>query len=269
MVKVTSKIYIHIFTFAMMAVCIFCRRFDIFLFTYAVMTAHESAHLIAAVCIGLKVDKIVFYPFGVNLKLKNKFIHSIADEVILYMAGPLVNCLFALVSAVLYGLYRMPELQLLYVGNIMLFVTNMLPVYPLDGGIILKKIASHSFGKKIADKIMMTVSVIFITALTALCVYMVYITEFNFSIILLTSFLICSLFTQKEKYDTDFVRELMFYKKKSKDKVAHIVADDGEDYKDIAKKFRTGKYSLVYFENKDGGITKIMSENEIMNVIIK
>ena len=47
--------------------------------TYAVMILHELAHCLAAVCTD-KISHIDFYPFGVNLKLKNKFVYSLADE---------------------------------------------------------------------------------------------------------------------------------------------------------------------------------------------
>ena len=55
--------------------------------TYAVMILHELAHCLAAVCIGLKISHIDFYPFGVNLKLKNKFVYSLADEIIFQRAA--------------------------------------------------------------------------------------------------------------------------------------------------------------------------------------
>ena len=264
MIKITSKLYIHFLTLVMLAVCVFSRRAGIFLFTYAVMAVHEAAHMAAAVFIGLKTDRIVFYPYGVNLKLKNKFVHSIADEIILYMAGPLVNCILALVSLMLYEIYRLPELQVMYAGNIMLFVSNMLPVYPLDGGVILKKILAYFIGNRAAARIMTVISAVITAAMAAVGIYAVYITEFNFSIMLLTAFLFCSIFTQKEKYDVDFVRELMFYKKKRKNRIKHIIASDRDDYRTIAGSFVPGKYGVVYMENDRGEITGIKSETEIM-----
>lgn len=267
MIKLTSKIYIHILTVVMLAVCAMSRHTEVFLFSYTVMTLHELAHFTAAVFIGLKTDKIVFYPYGVNLKLKNKFVHNLSDEIILYLSGPLMNCLLALPALILYRIYKLPYLQVFYVGNIMFFISNMLPVYPLDGGVLLKKITAHFWGQRASTVIMTVISCIFITALLALSVYMIYMTEFNFSVILLTAFLICSLFTQNEKYDVDFVRELMFYKNKKKNKIKNIIADEADDCKQIAKKFRDGSYALVFVENDRGEITKIMSEREIMDKI--
>lgn len=265
MIKITSKLYIHFLTLVMLAVCILSRRAGVFLFTYAVMAVHEAAHMAAAVYIGLKTDRIVFYPYGVNLKLKNKFVHSIADEIILYMAGPLVNCIFAAISLALYGIYRLPELQVMYAGNMMLFLSNMLPVYPLDGGVILKKIMAYFIGNRAAARIMTFISAVITAAMAAIGIYAVYITEFNFSIMLLTAFLFCSIFTQKEKYDVDFVRELMFYKKKKRDRIKHIIVSEHDDYRTIAGRFVPSRYGVVYVENDRGEITGIKSETEIMD----
>lgn len=225
--------------------------------------------MLAALLIGLKIDRLVFYPYGVNLKLKNKFIHSLADEIILYISGPLANCLMALISGMAYISIKNTYLQLFYIGNIFLFIFNMLPVYPLDGGIILKKLFSYRFGEKAAERLMLVSSAVISAALIAIGAYTAYITEFNFSVILLASFLICSIFTQKEKYDSDFVKELMFYKKKKKKNIRHIIVPCDTAYTSVAKKFSNNSYTVVYFENKNGKITEVMSEGDIMNHITK
>lgn len=267
MIKITSKLYVHFLTLLMFIICIFNGKFKIFVFSYLVMALHEAAHLLAATCIGLKTDKIVFYPYGVNLKLKNRIIYSLADEIILYLSGPLVNCVFALVSAFFYNIYHLPRWQVMYAANIMLFVTNMIPVYPLDGGVILKKLIAYRLGTDTANKVMRIISTVITAVLIGLSLYFIYMTEFNFTVILLDVFLFSSIFTQEEKYDVDFIKNLMFSNKKSKIKVSHIIAHEKDTYIDIAKKFNPREYSVVYFENTNGSITKIMTENEIIKAI--
>lgn len=268
MIRITSKLYIHFSTLIMLAVCALNSRAAVYLFTYAVMAAHEAAHMAAAVFIGLKTDRIVFYPYGVNLKLKNKFVHSLADELILYMAGPLLNCMLALMSLFLYGVYRQPVFQLIYASNIMLFVSNMLPVYPLDGGVAAKKLLSYFLGSKSAGRVMKGVSAVLAAAMLAFGAYAVYVTEFNFSVMLLAAFLFCSVFAQNEKYDVDFVRELMFYGKKKKRRIKHFVASERDDKKSIAARFAPRYYGIVYIENDNGEIKSIKTETEIMNDIV-
>ena len=269
MIRITSKLYIHFLTIIMLIVCYFNKHMGIFLCSYAVMALHELSHLISAVAIGLKIDKIVFYPYGVNLKLRNRIVNSIADEIILYLAGPLLNCLFALGAIVLYKIYRQPWMQYLYIANIMFFIVNMLPIYPLDGGIILKKILSYFWGSKAANKIMLIISSVLICGFVGLSIYAICVTGFNFSLIFLTVFLLCSMLTQSEKYDVDFVKELMFYNSKSKNKLKHILVNENEDYKKIVERFCNNRYGIVYVENDKGEITKIMGEREVVDALVK
>ena len=139
MIKITKHIYIHILTVILFAVCYVTRRLELLALSYAIMTVHELSHLLAAVCIGLKPSRIVFYPFGVNLKLKTRMIYSISDEVILYFAGPFSNVIMALLAVFL----DFPMKEEFYIQNIALFILNMLPIIPLDGGVILKKVFSR------------------------------------------------------------------------------------------------------------------------------
>ena len=98
MIKLTKHLYIHSLTVVLFVVCYITRRLELLFMSYMIMTVHELSHLLAAVCIGLKPSRVVFYPFGVNLKLKNRIIYSVSDEVILYFAGPLSNIVMALAA---------------------------------------------------------------------------------------------------------------------------------------------------------------------------
>ncbi len=67
--------------------------------------------MIAAMAIGLKVSDMTLYPFGVNLKLKNKMVYSLADEIILYLSGPLFNVFSELVSMTVYKYFQSEMLK--------------------------------------------------------------------------------------------------------------------------------------------------------------
>lgn len=58
------------------------------------------------------------------------------------MAGPSVNLIFVLIFLFFYQ-----NITIIYV-NILIFIFNMLPIYPLDGGRILKYILCIFKGKK-------------------------------------------------------------------------------------------------------------------------
>ena len=268
LIRLSKYIYINILTVVMFAVCIVFHYPVIFYITYAVMMLHEAAHCVAAACIGLKISHITFQPFGVNLKLKNKMVYSLADEIILYISGPLCNVVFALAAALLCKRYNLEILRMFYISNIMLFAMNMLPAIPLDGGIILRKILMYRYGCKQAEKVMKVISIIISGAVMLLGAAVLYKTRFKFSVLLFSALLIGHIFTQKEKYNVDFVKELMFHSKKKTDKVRHIIINDGIDYKDIAQRFNIGSYNVVYITDNDGKIKDTLTETQIINHII-
>lgn len=234
------------------------------------MLIHELAHLIAATVIGLKIAYISIQPFGLNLRLKNKIVNSLSDEIILYSAGPLVNIIFALMGIFIYSRSTSIYAYDFYLKNISLFVINMLPIVPLDGGVILKKIIMYKKGCRFAEKCMSVISCVFTIALILLGVYLIKINQFNFSVILLIVFMIGNIFTQKEKYNVDFVREIMHYKSKAEGKsVKAYVVHESKNFADISLQFNMQNFYIVFFTDQTGKIVKIMTETEILNRITK
>ncbi|MGN1116074.1 MAG: site-2 protease family protein, partial [Candidatus Ornithomonoglobus sp.] len=176
--------------------------------TYAVMAVHECAHLAAAVCIGLRPESMTFSPFGVHLELKNRLVRSLADEIIVYSAGPLVNAVLAL--AALYAgneeLYRI---------NTALLVMNLLPVAPLDGGIILKRVLSYRYGAVISRRIMKVSAMILSAALMCTAIIGLCYGIINLSAFIMALFLLGNLITAKELYNVDFITAVSHNKKNS------------------------------------------------------
>ncbi len=236
--------------------------------TYAAMIMHEAAHCAAAVCIGLKIDYMAFLPFGVNLRLKNKMVYSAADEIILYISGPASNVLLALITAFICKHWNYEILRMFYISNAVLFLMNMLPAIPLDGGIIIRRLVAGKIGYRSAARVMRYITAVTAALLAAAGAAALISTRFNFSLMMFAMMIAGNLFTEKEKYDVDFVRGLMFHKKKNRRKIRHFIADNTSDYRSIAEKFDTNAYSIVYLTDNDGKITDILTEDNIINHLI-
>ena len=214
--------------------------------TYAVMILHELAHCLAAVCIGLKISHIDFYPFGVNLKLKNKLVYSLADEMILYFSGAALQYYFCTCLDDCVQPLSNESKKFFYISNTMLFCMNMIPSVPLDGGILLKKIIAYRLGYNSANKIMTVISSVFSAMIMGLGIYVMYITKFNFSVLLFSALMIGNIFTQSEKYNVDLTKTLMFNNKKKKS-VRHIVVENECNYCDIVDEFIPKDYNGFTF----------------------
>lgn len=263
--KVIKLLYINPLTILIFAFFLVSKKFEIFAICYGSMLAHEVAHAIAALLIGLKPDKIKLQPYGVCLTLKNKIIYSYADEVILYLSGPLLNLLLSLFSLVFLG--RGKYADYFYTANLLLFFLNLLPAEPLDGGTLLKKTLTRFFGMKFSNIFMKIISAILFVLLFAVGILLIYKTGFNASVILLSGLLLVNIFTAEEKYSVDLLREFIFYKDKNK-KTLHqktniIVAEKGEKLSKIAENFKATKYSLVFLK-EDNKIKEIKTESEII-----
>jgi stage IV sporulation protein FB len=264
LIKITKYLRVHVLTIALVVFCIIFNKADMLCVTYAVMILHELAHCLAAVCIGLKISHIDFYPFGVNLKLKNKLVYSLADEMILYFSGPFCNILFALIAMIVYSRYPNGSVKFFYISNTMLFCMNMIPSVPLDGGILLKKIIAYRLGYNSANKIMTVISAVFSAMIMGLGIYVMYITKFNFSVLLFSALMIGNIFTQSEKYNVDLTKTLMFNNKKKKS-VRHIVVENECNYCDIVDKFIPKDYNMVYIVSDDGKVKDIITETQVID----
>ncbi len=268
MIRITKRLYINILTIIMFIICAFTHSLDILAITYLVMLLHELSHAAAAMCIGLRVSHISLHPFGVNLKLKNKIVCSFSDDVILYASGPLCNAALALFALFMYRLCPNYNLKFFYISNMMLFIMNMLPCAPLDGGLLLKRILRRRMGEAGAANIMRVISVFTALAVTALGVYVIYMNGRNFSALLFAALIIGNIFTQKEKYSTDFVRGLIFPEGKKSDSVHHIIAKEDIPLRETAKKIIPYKHNVLYITDKSGKISEIITDKQISDRLL-
>ena len=270
MIKLSRWLYLHPLTVLLAVFCYINRTLEFFAMAFLIMTVHELSHLLAAVCIGLRPARIVFYPFGVNLKLKNTLVYSISDEIILYLAGPLSNLLLALVCVVLFR--DIAGWERFYLQNLLLFGMNMLPILPLDGGVIVKKILAHRLGTKTAQRLMQGVSAVLIAGLCVFGGYLIYQNRFHASITFLVVFLLGNIFCSREKYQIDFVKELMFYKEKGQrynhQTVKTMLMKKGSDCRKVAEHFTTGSYYVVFCVDEKGRIDELLTETQIMERIL-
>ena len=253
------KIRINPLTVVLFAILAFMGNIRLYILTYFIMALHEFAHLVAAVCIGLKAESITFSPFGVHLCLDNKIINSLADEIILYSAGPMVNAFLAL-TALHFGwvdVYRL---------NLVLFIMNIMPVVPLDGGMITMRLISYKLGRKRAKEILTAFSVVIGCILLGFFVYSVYIKRINLSVFIIAVFFIGNILTSKEMYNTDLINALSCGKKTS-NKVKLVAINDTYSVSDAIREISPA-YTIMAVElNEKGELKQILSEKEILNHI--
>ena len=106
---------------------------------------HELGHSVVARAKGGYIHEIVLYPFGGAAKISNLSKKPI-DEILIALAGPAVSLALAVIFLPLEATHLLGRI------NAMLCLFNLLPVFPMDGGRVLRAALSIKNGRLSATR---------------------------------------------------------------------------------------------------------------------
>ena len=193
----------------------FTKQLEIYLIIMFFALLHEIAHLCIGKILGFKVQEIEIIPFGFSGILKpsiddlNKKIYKSNMQelkmIFIAIAGPILNILLIYIfnnisfnSEILINNLHIKEV-LIY-SNLILFILNLIPIFPLDGGRILQSILRLFLGKKIADKAINVISNTIVIILTVIgSIAILYLK--NFAIVLVIVYLWILVIIENKRYE--------------------------------------------------------------------
>ena len=150
---------------------------------YAIMMIcaiiHELGHLLVGILLGMKPEKLEIIPVGIRVtfKINIKDINSKIKQtnkleikkIFVAIAGPVVNLILIYIAAIS-KTNIISKINFIY-ANLLLVIINLVPIYPLDGGRILKGIISIFKGKKKAEQTINKISIIIGIIISALGIW--------------------------------------------------------------------------------------------------
>lgn len=168
--RIDLKIFIFLILFYL------TNQIEIYALIMCFAILHELGHLLAGVLLGFKPDKIELKPFGLSIgfKLKlrdyNKKVKEAnfieVKKLIVASVGPITNLfIIFILNWIDINIY---EKNMIIYSNLLLFLFNILPILPLDGGRILRGILYMNLGKSKAEKYTYNISFVSLIVLTVI-----------------------------------------------------------------------------------------------------
>lgn len=174
--RIDLKIFLFIILFYV------TKQIEIYAIIMFFAIVHEFGHLLAGLLLGMKPEKMEIMPYGVSISFKltpedyNKKVRRgnqlELKKIVVALAGPITNFIIILIIWQL-RVNIFLGLMMLY-SNLLLILFNLLPIYPLDGGRVIKGILHIFLGKMKAEKYCNHISFItlmIVTFVSSIAVY--------------------------------------------------------------------------------------------------
>ena len=236
-----------------------------------VVSLHELAHALVAKKLGYKLDKMLLMPYGVCLNYKNNsFLPK--DEILIAISGPALNLLMSIVTIALWWIFPVVQIytKLFCYANIVMFVFNLLPCYPLDGGRVFAGFLTKKYDRKLAIKLTVTFNILVCIIFILTFIIGLFFNVFNTNLLIICVFLFLGILEPQNSstygYISLFSNRKNIYKKNNQ--IKFLLVHESEPIYKIMAKMSKYKFNIFYILFDDKKI-KIISELTLSNLAIK
>lgn len=203
-----TKFTVHpLFFFVILMAFLHGFIYDVLLL-FSIVLIHEIGHAAVAYFLGWRIKKIELLPFGGVAEVDEHGNKPLAEELLVVLAGPLMNVIMLCIS------WLLINLNIWNVGfglqfmeyNLIILIFNLLPIWPLDGGKLVHLAFCLYLPYKRAIKYSLMSSVLFL--LLYLCMVALHYSMY-FYLWTVAVFLVVSLFLEGRQSPYQYIRFLM------------------------------------------------------------
>lgn len=194
-IKVNLQIFLFIVIFAL------THQIEIYGWIMLFAFIHELGHMFAGIILKLKPKSLSFMPFGISVTFETYEYKKMIEikKILVAIAGPLTNLMICIVAIFLH--IDLATKALIIYSNILIALFNLIPIYPLDGGRILKGTIRLNNQEIESDRIVNKISNILIIILTAIASIVILYLK-NIAILFVVAYLWAIIINENKKYNT-------------------------------------------------------------------
>ncbi|MBP3256215.1 MAG: site-2 protease family protein [Clostridia bacterium] len=171
---------------------------------------HEIGHMVTGILLGFKPNNLEIMPVGLSIGFEgnvdnyNKKIGKTSiltlKKMIIALNGPITNLIFVVIFSIFsIKIFEIQRETIIY-ANILIGLFNLLPIYPLDGGRILKYILKILYGNEKTNNYIMNISYLTVVLLTAISSITILIYK-NLAILIILFYLWYIVLMERKKYE--------------------------------------------------------------------
>lgn len=194
--KIDLKIFLFLFLFLLTS------QIEMYIILMIFAIIHELGHLVAGLILKFKPEEVKLTPVGLQIRFKidsREYNEKIKEarslnikKAIIALAGPLTNLIIAVVTIIIgyfnVNIQNTYIYQIIIYANFLIAMFNLIPIYPMDGGRVLKELLKIFIGSKKAYKITYIVSKTILILLTAVASILVLYIH-NIAIVIILAYL--------------------------------------------------------------------------------
>ncbi|MEW9053321.1 MAG: M50 family metallopeptidase [Neobacillus sp.] len=265
-ITLLQHVHIHPLLWVIIAISVATAHFLELCLLIGIIFIHEMGHAAAASFFSWRIKKITLLPFGGVAEMEEHGNRPLKEEAIVVLAGPIQHIWMVGAAYLLFTFSIISEdmFQLFFSYNVMIFIFNLFPVWPLDGGKLIFLLLSLKKSFPNAHQLTLIVSSVFLIVFSLATLLLVP-THLNIWIII--GFLVFSIFYEWKQRRYIFMRFLLerYYGKKSNlQALVPIQANEQDLLINVLEKFQRGcKHPIIVESNgKEKGL---LDENELLH----
>ncbi len=230
---------------------------------FFIVFIHELGHTVAAVYFKWQVNHISILPFGGELST-NSFGHrSFKEEMLVILAGPIQHFIL------FFFLLLMQQLQLIegyYFEfalnfNWMILITNLLPIWPLDGGKLLFLLLTKKQPFRRAHRLTIQTSLLLLILFMAAIIVLA---PFHLNSWLFSGFLLLAIRHEWKQRQYFFLAFLL--KKKPEQSPLQLIVHEEETVMNVLEKFYKNRQHYVVVL-KDNQVSQLLEEKTLLHAL--